>query len=235
MNLPGVFLGRQCIAGFAVTEMIVVRPKHDPRLQPGTGRNGCGKVGHDVLSGLRCPLNGGLDRDLQRRNREPGGVRIAGVERLLRGFERLVGYGGENLTCHRAADACRDDPRSGERRIEAHGNRLAGIRRARTGHDEHRFGAALPGGHRLVTEIRVARENLPCLLIGVFGKVPEDQDDLVLDVQRGVAVVPEVLAVGHDDAVAGEDHVARHVAIIRERERANIGFRTERAIANRHP
>ena len=43
------------------------------------------------------------------------------------------------------------------------------------------------------------------LLIGILREVPQHDDDLVLDVERGVAVVAEVLRLGHDDAVAGED------------------------------
>ena len=72
-----------------------------------------------------------------------------------------------------------------------------------------RLGAALARRHRLVAQVRVARENRPRLLIGVLGEIAQDEDDLVLDVEPGVAVVAEVLALGHDQAVAGEDDRCR--------------------------
>ena len=93
----------------------------------------------------------------------------------------------------------------------------------------------LPGGHGLVAQIGVARENLPRLLIRVLRKVAEGEHDLVLDVERGVAVVAEVLALGHDDAVAGEHHVAACLAVVGKGERPHVGFLVEGAIADGQP
>ena len=58
--------------------------------------------------------------------------------------------------------------------------------------------------------------------IGVFREVAQHDDDLVLHVERGVAVVAEVLALGHHDAVAGEDQRAADLAVVRERQRADV-------------
>ena len=57
------------------------------------------------------------------------------------------------------------------------------------------------------------------LLIGVLGEVAQHQDDLVLDVERGVAVVAEALVIRDDDAVAGEHDRCAGVAVVGERER----------------
>jgi len=51
----------------------------------------------------------------------------------------------------------------------------------------------LPCGERLVAEVGIAGECGLRLRVGVFGEVVEDEDDLVLDVEAGVAVVAEAL------------------------------------------
>src|SRR5207253_3557408 len=66
-------------------------------------------------------------------------------------------------------------------------------------------------------------------------EVAEDPDEFVLDVERGVAVVAEVLAAGDDDAVAGKHHLASHVPVVGERKRAYVGFRRKRFLADHHP
>ncbi len=55
--------------------------------------------------------------------------------------------------------------------------------------------------------------------IGVLREIPEDDGDLVFHVDRGVAVVSEALALGNDDAVAGEHRRARRVAVVGKRQR----------------
>src|SRR6185436_7055051 len=104
-------------------------------------------------------------------------------------------------------------------RVEAHWHHVAGIRRVRSGDDDHAFGAALPRGLRLVTKIRVAREDPARLLIGILGEVSEDDDDLVLDVETLIAVVAEVLRVGDDETIAREHDIAGDRSAIRERQR----------------
>ena len=113
-------------------------------------------------------------------------------------------------------------PGSCERGVERHRNDRAGIRGARSGDDEHRARPALARGHRLVAQVRVAREDPFRLRIRVLGEVAEHEDDLVLHVERRVAVVREILAVGHHDAVAGKDHGAGHIAVVGERERLDV-------------
>ena len=100
----------------------------------------------------------------------------------------------------------RDDAGAGERGVERHRHELARVRRRRAGDDDHRLRAVLARGRRLVAEIGVARENPLRLRLGVLRKISQDEDDLVLDVQAGVAVVAEILTVGDDESVAGEHH-----------------------------
>ena len=63
------------------------------------------------------------------------------------------------------------------------------------------------------------------LLLGILGEVAQHEDDLVLHVERGVAVVAEVLALGDDDAVAGEDDVAASTSPLSENESARTSAR----------
>ena len=141
-------------------------------------------------------------------------MRVAGIERALCFLERLSG-GLQDGVADRAADARRDDPRARQRGV-------AGVGGVRTGDQQQRLGAALTREHRLVPQVAVPCENALGLLIGVLGKVAEDQNDLVLDVQCGVAVVAEALTFRHDDAVAGEDDRAFRGSVVRERERLNV-------------
>ncbi len=80
----------------------------------------------------------------------------------------------------------------------------------------------LPRGHCLVAQIGIAREDAFRLLVGVLREVPQHDDDLVLHVKRGVAVVPEVLRLWHDDAVAGEYDWSADLAIVGEGERDDV-------------
>ena len=165
--------------------------------------------------------------------RETGDVRVPGVERLLRRLERLVGHRREKSLGDGAGDAGRDDARAGDRRVEGHGRELAGVRRARAGDDEDRLRAVLARGHRLVAQVRVAGENALGLLVGVLGEIAQHEDDLVLHVERRVAVVAEILAVGHDDAVAGEDDRTLDLAVVGERQRAHVGMARCRRLPER--
>ena len=90
------------------------------------------------------------------------------------------------------------------RRVERHRRQLAGVRRMRSRDNDHRLRAMLPRRHRLVAQVGVSREDAFRLAIGVLWKIAEDDDDLVLDVERRVAVVRESLAFRDDDPVAGE-------------------------------
>ena len=132
---------------------------------------------------------------------------------------------------HRAADACGGNARAGQCRVERHRHELAGVRRPRACDDEERARATLSCRHGLVPEVGIPRENRARLLVGVLGEVAEDDDDLVLDVERGVAVVPEVLRFGNDEAVAGEDDASAHLAIVGEGERPNASRGGERVRA----
>ena len=110
-----------------------------------------------------------------------------------------------------------------------HRDRLAGVGRSRPGDHQQRPGAALARRHRLVAKVGVARQDGPRLLVGVLGEVAQHDDDLVLDVERGVAVVAEVLTLRHDEAVAGEDRRAADLGVVRERERLHLCGGVERA------
>ena len=162
------------------------------------------------------------------------------VELLLHLAQRLAA--GEQRVGDGAGDAGGRNAGSGNRRIERHRHELAGIRRARSGDDEQRPGAALPRGHGLVAEVGVAREDRARLLVRVLGEVAQDDDDLVLDVERGVAVVAEVLRLRHHEPVAGEDDRAGDLGVVGERERLHllpaaklVGARLRRACVTREP
>ena len=109
------------------------------------------------------------------------------------------------------ADAGRGDTRTCESRVEAHWNGLAGVGGARAGDDEHCLRPTLPCRHRLVAQVGISREDRLRLQIGILGKVAQDENDLVLDVEASVAVVSEILSVRYDEAVADEDHSAGDV------------------------
>ena len=76
---------------------------------------------------------------------------------------------------------------------------------------------------RLVAKIGVPGENRLRLRLRILGEVAQHEDDLVLHVERGVAVVAETLAVRDDDAVAGEHDLAGDVAVVGEGERLDLG------------
>ena len=209
----------------AQAKVVVVRADGNPRLGSARRRSGRGQIGGDVPPGTRLAHHVGVHPHLRPREREAGDVRVAGIERLLRVLQVLVGHGGEQLVRQIAGDAEREDARPGDRRVERHRNQLPGVRRARSGHDQHRLRAVLTGCHRLVSQIGIAGEDALGLAVGVFGEVPQDEHNLVFDVEASVAVVPEVLAVGHDDAVAGKDDRALDIAIVGEGKRPRAGAR----------
>ena len=193
--------------------------ERDPRLRGRRTRSARGRqVAGDVVAGPLLANDRRGDGDRCGGHVEPGRMRVARVEDALRLLERLAGA-GEDRRARGAADARGDDPRAGERRVERHRHRLAGVRRSRTGDDQHRFRAPLPRRHRLVAQVGVARQDPLRLLVGVLGEVAQDEDDLVFHVERRVAVVAEVLAVGHDDAVAGEDDLAADFTVVGKRQR----------------
>ncbi len=218
MNLAGVFLGRQRSAGRSVTEMIVVSADRDPRALHAGDRRRRGQIGQHVVAGLLLAKHLGVHRHREVGNGEPGHVRIAAVELLLHGLERLAGC-REDRVGRFAGNAGGGDARPGNGRVEAHRHRVAGVRRTRTGDHQHRLGAALASGLRLVAQVGIARQDRSRLLVGVFGEVAKDDDDLVLDVEPGVAVVAEVLRLGHHQAVAGEHHGAARFGRVGERQR----------------
>ena len=210
----------------AAAEVIVVGAQRDPGLgqgDPGGGR----QVPRHVEALLLLAHDRGLHRDGHSGQGEAGGVRIARVEGLLDVVERPVLHAGEERPGGIARDAGSDDARAGQRGVEAHRDGLAGVRRSRPGDHEQRPGAALPGLHRLVAQVGVARQDGPRLLIGVLGEVAQDDDDLVLHVERGVAVVAEVLRFRHHEPVAGEHRRAADLGVVGEGERLHLPRRVE--------
>ena len=227
MNLSGFFFTRKGIPVSAMAKVIVVRSQRQPRLLHPRRRRCRRQHRDDVVAFLFLPLDCGVNGDGGIREREAGNVRVARVERLLHSFERLVRHRGEQDLCDVARDAHRHDSRSRDRRIEAHRNQLTSVRRPRTGDDQHAFGAVLTGRHGLVPQVRVAGEYGLRLLIRVLGEVTKHEDDPILDVEAGVAVVAEILPVRHDNAVAGEDEGTVHVAVVGEGKRANRANRRD--------
>ena len=220
MDLARIGVVRERIAGFAVTQMIVVRADRYPPRADRRRRRRRREKGDDVLASPLLAENGDVELQVHVWNRKAGDVRICRVERLLRVLQRLVRVTAEDLFGFGAADARRDDARARERRVERHRHELAGVRRSRSGDDEHCLCAALTRHHRFIAEVRVARQDSAGLLIRVFGEVAKHEDDLVLDVQRRVAVVAEILALWNDNPVAGEHNRTAHVAVVGERQRA---------------
>ena len=89
----------------------------------------------------------------------------------------------------------------------------------------------LARGHCLVAQVGVAGENAARLLVGVLRKVAQDENGLVLHVEPGVAVVAEILAVGDDEPVPGEDDREEDEPAVREDRDA--GDETERRAGQR--
>ncbi len=222
MNLAGVFLGRQRSPGRSVTEMIVVGAHRDPRALNAGDRRRRGQIGQHVAAGLLLAQHLGVHRHGEVGNGKAGHVRIAAVELLLHGLERLA-RGREDRIRGFARDAGGGDARPGNGGVEAHRHRVAGVRRTRTRDHHHRLGATLASGLRLVAQVGIARQDQSCLLVGVFGEVAKDDDDLVLDVESGITVVAEVLRVGHHQAIAGEHHGAARFGRVGERQRQRRG------------
>ena len=135
---------------------------------------------------------------------EAADVRIAGVELLLRRRQRF-GAPANSASATALLMLAAGIPEPGSAVSNVMRQRLAGIRRARARDDEQPFRAALARRERLVAKIGIARERRFGLGVGVFGEVVEDEDDLVFHVKACVAVVAEVLRLGHDEAVAGKD------------------------------
>jgi hypothetical protein len=222
MNRVRLVLVGERIPRAAAAEVIVVRADRDPRLADSRHRRACGQVRHHVVAGLLLADDPGVDRDHQTGNREARDMRIAAVELLLHVLQILSGR-RKDRSGRLAAEADRDDAGTGNRRVETHRHDAAGIRRPRTGHDNHALRAALPRRLRLVAKIGVARQDAARLLIGIFGKVAEHDDDLVFHIQPGVAVVTEILRIGNDEAVAGKHHVADRLAVVGKRQRGDVG------------
>ena len=226
MDRARLFLARQRVAVSPTTKMIVVGAERHPRLVHARRRARRRQIRDDVPSGLRLALHGGANRDGRGRNREAGHVRVAGIEFLLHGLEIFAG-GREDRAAGVTADARGDDARPGQGRVEAHGNGLAGVGRARAGDDEHGLGAALPRRHRLVAKVGIARQDRARLLIGVFWKVAQHEHDLVFHVEADVAVVAEILRFGHDEAISGEHDRTGDIGVVGERQRLHVRGRDE--------
>ena len=158
MHFSRVLFRRERIACFAVAEMIVVRADGDPRLRRCRHGTRGRQIRDDVVA--RSLLTQHLGVDVNRRvgNREPGRVRIRVVQRLLHILE-LLASAGEDPISHLTGDRRGDDAGSGECGVERHRRQLAGVRRPRTGDDDHGLRAVLARGHRLVAEIGIARED----------------------------------------------------------------------------
>ena len=231
VHAPGLLLGRERHAVGAGPEMVVVRAERHPRLRTRRrGRRGR-QIADDVAARPRFANDRRVHADLDAGQREARHVRVAGVERFLRLRQRLPrGAGCEQGRRDLVRDAERENAGARDRRVERHRRQFAGVRRVRPRDDEHRLRAVLPRGHRLVAQVGVARQDVARLLIRVLGEVAQHEHDLVLHVERGVAVVPEILALGHDDAVAGEDHGPAHVAVVRKGQGTRVG-RRRRAVA----
>jgi hypothetical protein len=234
VHLANLFLRGQRAAGASVAEMIVVRADHHPRLLHVRAGGRGGQVGHHVVPGLAFALDRGLHRERQVGHRESGHVGVAAVELLLHVLERLVRHGGEDGLGHRAAGAGGDQARAGQGGVERHRHHLAGVGRSRSGDHHQRLRAALARRLCLVAQVGVARERGPRLGVGVFREVAKHDDDLVLDVEALVAVVAEVLGVGHHQSVAGYHHRSAHLGVVRERERLHLG-RVRRSCAAPRP
>ena len=214
-----------------------MRAHRDPGLDHAGQRRGGGKVGDHVVASLLLADHVGLQRHRDARNGKARHVRVAAVEFLLHCVERLAGRRHDRRE-RLATDAGRGNTGAGNRGIEAHGNHGAGIGRVWAGDDDHAFGAALARRLGLVAKVGVARENGARLLVGVFREVTEHHDNLVLHLEAGVAVVAEVLRLGHHQPITGEHHAPGGLDRIRERQgldgrRTGEGLRAARVLGHR--
>ena len=191
-----------------------MRADRQPWLAIRGGRRRGRQIRDHVVAGAGFPHHRRVHLRLDPGQREARHVRVPGVEGLLRVRERLVGRGREQRVGFTARDADSADAGPGDCRVECHRRELAGVWRLRPRDDQHRLRAMLAGGHRLVAQVGVARQDGSRLLVGLFREVAEDEHDLVFDVEVRVAVVAEILAVRHDDAVAGEDDRPLHVNVV---------------------
>jgi len=228
MNLVDLVLRGEGVAGLAVAEVVEVRADGHPWLRQRRSAGRRRQVADHVVGRPLLALDVRTHGHVHVGDGESRHVRIAGVQGRLRAIECLVRHACKDRVGGVGADAGGHDARTRERRVEAHGHGLAGVRRPRPRDDEHGLRAVLARGHRLVPQVGVARKNAARVLIRVLGEIPQDEHDLVLHVERRVAVVAEVLTLGHHDAVAGEDHRAGDLGVVRERQRPHVGLRVER-------
>ena len=162
----------------------------------------------DVPAGPCLALDLDVDRDLELGDGKAGDVRIPGVELFLDRGQRMVGMAFEDRVGDLRRCTDRNDPRAGRRRVEAHLDHLAGIRRVGAGDDDETDRAALARLHRFVTQPRVTRELRTDLLVDIFGEVAQNDDDLPVDLEAVVAVVLELGTARRLESVAGEDDAA---------------------------
>jgi hypothetical protein len=149
-------------------------------------------------------------------------VRVGVIERFLGLLEGLVAGKLEQSLCDLATDAGGDDSGAGDGRVERHGHRLAGVGRVWSGDDDKSLGAPLAGLERLVPQPREPGQSRPRLFIGILGGVAQNDDDLVLHIETGIAVVEGLLSRRHHDPIAGKDDQAGHRPGVGERERLDL-------------
>ncbi len=221
VGLVGLVAARERTAAAATSEVIVVGAYRDHRLrQRDAGRRR--QVADDVVRRGRLANDLGRERHAHALQREAGDVRVARVELRLHVVERLR-VAREEAGRHVGADAGRGDARPRARRVVGERHGRARVRRPRARDDEQALCPALARHERLVAQARVAGERRPQIGVGILREVAQDDDDLVLDVERGVAVVAEAGTFRHGQAVAGEDDLAADFRVVGERQALHVG------------
>ena len=221
----------------AVAEVIVVRAEHHPRLgDAGDGARRRAGIRRRCGSWRSGDVSFALTRHAARAERESR--RRAGCRCRARPAPRCsvlpAAANSASATRRSTLAATMPEPAAAV-------SNVSGITSPRPdefgpGHDQQRLGAGLTRGQRLVAERRIPDHLLALLALDLLRHVAQDEHDLVLHVEAGVAVVDEAAAVlgGNAQAVAGEDDGRRHLARVREAERGD-GRRVGPALAPCRP
>ncbi len=201
----------------AVAQVIEMRSEDD--IQRRVGRGGVPRRREepdDVVGGPALARHAHVECDLHPRDRKAGHVRIPAVELLLDRLEALVRHAREDPVGHGTSHARREDARAPECRIERHRDDLARVRRPGACDHEQALRSPLARRERLVAQAGLPGESGAAIRVDVLRGVAQDEDDLVFDVEAGVAVVRSAFDLRSDEAVAREDDLTRGGSVVGE-------------------
>ena len=229
VNLAPLVFVRERANG-APPDVIVMRP-HQHVLRRRSGFPACRRrwrqQRHNIAIGLLNALDSHAHRGVDAQREGALEVRILLIEgglhrpqALARRREQVVGDG----EIHRHGN----DAGTRHAVVEPHRRQRPGVGRVGARHHQDRLGAAFAGKQRLVAQAGVAVEFLTPLGGDALRHIAQHQRDFVRHVEIGERVVAFAERPGHGQSIAGEHHLARHLAVVAERQRTEVGFRLER-------